>query len=268
MSLKKFRPLTLWIIFISLICSIGLSSSFAATPSSAPNPTTSTSTTPTLNSIVPGLSDSPAPETKGMTLWELIKAGGIMMGVLGFLSITVFSIIIYNFKTLTVNNLSPIDFTEEVIQKLEEGDEKVVREMCQEEDNIIANVVIAGLAKKYKGKVFAREAMESSVRQEISTLWQNISYLADIGSVAPLVGLLGTVIGMIQAFNVFAFQTGAVKPIMLVGGVSKALVTTAGGIFVAIPALLFYYYFKGRVLGITNVVESYSSEIIKIIEEA
>lgn len=266
MSLKNFRPLTLWIILISLICSIGLSSSYAATQPAAPNPT---ATTPaiTLNSIVPGLPDSPE-EPKGMTLWELIRAGGIMMGVLAFLSITVFSIIIYNFKTLTVNNLSPIDFTEEVIQKLEEGDEKAVREMCQEEDNIIANVVIAGLAKKYKGKVFAREAMESSVRQEISTLWQNISYLADIGSVAPLVGLLGTVIGMIQAFNVFAFQTGAVKPIMLVAGVSKALVMTAGGIFVAIPALLFFYYFKGRVLGITNVVESYSSEIIKIIEEA
>jgi biopolymer transport protein ExbB len=81
-----------------------------------------------------------------------------------------------------------------------------------------------------------------------------------------LIGLLGTVIGMIRAFNAIAFQTAVVKPILLAGGVSQAMVTTAAGLIVAIPAMIFYAYFRGRVHDITNIVENYSTDIIKIVE--
>ena len=109
--------------------------------------------------------------------------------------------------------------------------------------------------------------MENHTKKEIGGMWQNISYLADIATIAPLVGLLGTVLVMIQAFNVIAFQTAVVKPILLAGGVSKAMVTTAGGLIVAIPVMLFYAYFRGKVQDISNVVESYATDIIKFIEE-
>ena len=108
--------------------------------------------------------------------------------------------------------------------------------------------------------------MENCGRKEVATLWQNISYLADIATVAPMVGLLGTVLGMIQAFNVIAFQTAVVKPILLAGGVSKAMVTTAGGLIVAIPIMIFYAYFRGKVQEISSIVESYLTDIIKIVE--
>ncbi|MCD4779186.1 MAG: MotA/TolQ/ExbB proton channel family protein [Candidatus Omnitrophica bacterium] len=212
--------------------------------------------------------DSYEKSQQGLTLWQMIKAGGFIMVVLGFLSIVAMTLIIYNFITLSPKTLSPIKYAEKVIKKLEEGQERSVKSMCRRRPNIIGHIVMAGLEKKHKGTVLAREAIENRSRREIGSLWQQISYLSDIASVAPLIGLLGTVLGMIQAFNVIAFQTAVVKPILLAGGVSKAMVTTAGGLMVAIPVMLFYSYFRGRVNEIANIVEQYSSDIIKIIVES
>jgi biopolymer transport protein ExbB len=204
---------------------------------------------------------------EGMSLWQMIKAGGFIMIVLLVLSIVTVAIIIYDFIALKEAKLVPTAFVEEVLQKLERRDRIAVQDLCEKNDNIIARVVKEGLAKRPRGSVFAKEAMESVARTEIGRLWQNLSYLADIAAVAPLIGLLGTVLGMIQAFNVIAFQTAVVKPVLLAGGVSKAMVTTAGGLIVAIPTLLFYSYFRGRVQQITNIVENYNTDIIKLVDE-
>ena len=204
---------------------------------------------------------------KGMTLWQLIKTGGFIMIVLAGFSIAAIASIIYNFITLKTSKLSPPDFADDIIQKLDKKKHKVAEELCKSHDNLISNIVLAGLKKKAKGAIFAREAAENRARKEIADLWQNISYLADIAIVSPMVGLLGTVLGMIQAFNVIAFQAAVVKPILLAGGVSKAMVTTAGGLIVAIPAMIFYAYFRGKVQEISNVIESHCSDILKIMEE-
>ena len=204
----------------------------------------------------------------GMTLWQMIGSGGFVMLVLALLSIATLALIIFSFMTLKIEKLTPRNFAESVIKDLEEEKFEEVKTMCASKENIIANIAQAGLERKDKGAVLAREAMENCSRKEVGNLWQNISYLADIAAIAPLIGLLGTVLGMIQAFNVIAFQTGVVKPILLAGGVSKAMVTTAGGLIVAIPAMLFYTYFKGKVQEISNLVENYSTDIIKIIEES
>jgi len=205
---------------------------------------------------------------QGMTLWQMIKAGGVIMVILFVISLFTVAIVIYNFMTVNERKLSPIQFVESIIEKLEKRDEDSVKEMCSKNENIFSRVVTAGLERKKHGKVFAKEAMENRARKEIAVLWQNISYLADIASVAPLIGLLGTVLGMIQAFNVIAFQTAVVKPILLAGGVSKAMVTTAGGLIVAIPTLLFYSFFRGKVQQISNIVENYNTDIIKLITES
>jgi biopolymer transport protein ExbB len=153
------------------------------------------------------------------------------------------------------------------MRKLKSGDVFSAREMSREKDNIVARIVLAGLEKKKDGPVFAKEAMEFCARTEIAALWQNVTYLGDIAAVAPLIGLLGTVIGMIQAFNVIAFQTAVVKPMLLAGGVSKAMVTTAGGLIVAIPALIFYSYFRAMVQRIANSIEGYNTDLIKFVNE-
>jgi len=204
---------------------------------------------------------------EGMTFWEMIKAGGSVMVILFVLSFVTVALIVYNFLTLNENKLSPVDFVERIIQKLEEKDVVEVKEMCASYDNIVSRIIIAGLEKRKRGVILAREAMENCAKKEIGGLWQNVAYLADIATVAPLLGLLGTVLGMIQAFNAIAFQMSVVKPILLAAGVSKAMITTAGGLIVAIPTLMVYSYFRGRLQQIANTIENYNTDIIKLVTE-
>jgi biopolymer transport protein ExbB len=202
----------------------------------------------------------------GMTMWELIKSGGGLMYVLGALSIVGLALIIYSFMVININKLAPRDFGDEVIKKLEMGKLHDAEKMCMSESNIFSKITMAGLDKREKGPIFARESMENCLKNEINDLWQVIGYLADIATIAPLVGLLGTIVGMIQAFNGIAFQNAMVKPMLIAAGVSKAMVTTAAGLFIAIPAQVLFSYFKGKVQQISNVVETLGSDIIKIIE--
>lgn len=212
--------------------------------------------------------DSVEQSQKGMTLWQLIKTGGFIMIALAVFSMAALACTVYNFMNLNVDNLVPREFTEDIIQKLRTGKVKIAEEMSRSKDNIISSIVLAGLERRGRDMMLAKEAMENTARNHIARLWQNISYLSDIATVAPMLGLLGTVLGMIQAFNVIAFQTAVVKPILLAGGVSKAMVTTAGGLIVAIPAMIFYSYFRAKVQEISGIIEGYTNDITKIVGEA
>ncbi len=205
---------------------------------------------------------------QGMTLWELIKTGGFIMFLLGALSLAAVASIAYNFIVLKPDVLVPDEFAYDALQKLAGGKHRLVEELCKAHSNAISRVMLDGMRQGKKGSMFfTREAVENSARKEIVRLWQNIGYLSDIAVIAPMVGLLGTVLGMIQAFNVIAFQTAVVKPILLAGGVSKAMVTTAGGLIVAIPAMIFYSFFRGKVQAASHKIETYVTEIIRIIDE-
>lgn len=201
------------------------------------------------------------------TLWQLIKSGGWSMIVLGLLSMVAMALIVYDFMTLKPEVKAPQRFFEDLIERIESGDLKSAQQLCRRHDNILSSIALAGLERTIKGRVIVREAMENAGRKEVSKLWQNISYLGDIATIAPLMGLLGTVLGMIQAFNVISYAGASLKPIMLVGGISKALVTTAAGLIIAVPVLSVYSYFRGIVQEISDRVEMYSTDIMKMIEE-
>jgi biopolymer transport protein ExbB len=198
-----------------------------------------------------------------MTLWQMIEAGGFVMIILLILSVITLTMIAYNFITINEKRLIPENFAEDILQNLKKKDKMAVLEMSKGKQNIIATILQAGFEGQRRGASFVTEAMEKRAHKEIARLWRNISYLSDIATIAPLIGLLGTVLGMIQAFNVIAFQTAVVKPILLAGGISKAMVTTAGGLIVAIPALTFYSFFRGRLQEITTAIEDYTTEIVK-----
>ena len=202
-----------------------------------------------------------------ITLWQFIQAGGWAMLVLGGLSVIALAIIVYDFMVIKVELLVPAEFSEELIRKLEGYQLQEARLMCEKKSNIMAAIALTGLDRRTKGKVVMREAMENTARKEVGKLWQSITYLGDIAVIAPLLGLLGTVLGMIQAFNVISYAGSGLKPIMLVGGISKALVCTAAGLVIAIPCLSFYSYFRGKVQAISDTVESYATDVMKLIEE-
>ncbi len=207
--------------------------------------------------------------TQPKTLWQLILAGGWTMFFIGLLSLGGLALVIYDFRTIDVNKLAPRKFCEDLISKLEEGSLASVKGFCQKNNNIISRIVLAGIEKNQKGKsgVIVKEAMENTARIEIASLWQNISYFSDIAQIAPLLGLLGNVLGIIQAFNVIVVQSVGVKATLLAGGVAKAMVTTAFGLIVAIPTLVFYAYFRGKVQEVTNIVGTYTDDVIKIMEK-
>ncbi|MBF0570299.1 MAG: MotA/TolQ/ExbB proton channel family protein [Candidatus Omnitrophica bacterium] len=203
-----------------------------------------------------------------MTLWQTLKAGGGVMIVIGFLSVVGVAIIIYDLMMLNVNKLAPRRLFDEVMRKIESRDLPAAKTMCLNQNNtIISKIVLAGLERKNPMDDSAREAMENTARVELTNLWQNISYLSDIVAVAPLLGLLGTVLGMIQAFHAVPLQSASLKTTLLAAGISKAMVTTASGLIVAIPALIAYSYFRGQVQQITNMIEIYSTDIIKAVQK-
>ncbi|MEA3489214.1 MAG: MotA/TolQ/ExbB proton channel family protein [Candidatus Omnitrophota bacterium] len=205
---------------------------------------------------------------EGMTLWQIIRAGGEVMVVLAFLSIAALALITYYFLTIKQEKLLPEDFLEKSLDLIEQQRFEEARRGCEDSSSsLISKVLFVGLSRLGKEKVVVKEAIQDEGRRATDGLWQKLSYLADVAAISPMVGLLGTVLGMIQAFNVIAFQAGAVKPILLASGISKAMVTTATGLIIAIPAMIFYSFFRGRLQDVSARLENISQEIYHLITE-
>lgn len=137
--------------------------------------------------------------------------------------------------------------------------------MCEERDELIANVLRAGLKMHGHDRFVIQEAMESEGERGAAELWQRISYLNNIGHIAPLLGLLGTVWGMIGAFGTMAYDDSGVKSIIMALNVAKAMITTLGGLLLAIPMMAVYFYLRGRVVRIISEVEAQSTEFIELL---
>lgn len=138
---------------------------------------------------------------------------------------------------------------------------------CMEEKSPVANVVRKGL-KKYKyGHDRVKEAIENAGNQEISKLEKGLTVLATVAGIAPLLGFLGTVTGMIQAFMRIEDLAGAANPSDLAGGIWEALVTTAFGLIVGIPALAFYNYFLSAIKRLVGEIEIVANDVVEFIQD-
>jgi len=204
---------------------------------------------------------------KDKSLLHLLMAGGEVMVPLAFLSIVTLAIVIYHFFETQREKLIPEGFFKKVSFLIESKKIEEARAICNGSYNMISEVVLAGLSKKGRDIISIEEAMKERGKHCVSDLWQRLSYLADVAAIAPLLGLLGTVIGIIQAFNGITFETG-VEPMVLVNGMSKALVATATGIFIAVPAMMFYAYFRGVIHGIVTDFEGMTSDLFDLITDS
>jgi len=138
-------------------------------------------------------------------------------------------------------------------------------EVCDETNAPIARIMKAGILKHNRSKEDIREALEDAAHLEIPRLERYLSALATCANIAPLLGLLGTVAGMIEAFAQIQNKRGQVSPADLADGISNALLTTAAGLLVAIPALVLYNYFVTRVENMTLEMEISSSELVELL---
>jgi len=179
-------------------------------------------------------------------MWEIVRAGGWMMGPIILFSIIAAAIILERLWTLQDRRVLPPDLTKRVWQLVEANqvNDQVIAALAQ--NSPLGKVLAAGLANRHRTREALMERLEDAGRHVVHELERFINTLGTIAGVAPLLGLLGTVGGIIRAFN--AINAGGMgDPRMLSGGIAQALVTTAAGLIVAIPALIGYRYLRGRI---------------------
>ncbi len=197
--------------------------------------------------------------------YELIARGGVLMWPILLCSIIALTIIIERFLALRRADVDAREFMDTMRQVLRQDNIQQALEQCDESKAPIARIIKAGILKHNRPKDDIREAIEDAARFEVPRLERYLSGLATCATVAPMLGLLGTVQGMIKCFAQIQNKRGQVSPADLAEGIGNALVATAAGLVVAIPALIVYNYFVTRVQGMVTEMEASSSELMDLL---
>ena len=184
-----------------------------------------------------------------ISLGDLIMQGGWAMYPLGIFSLALFYFIIRNVLIFRENNLLRPDLKDEIESLMRNRDISGIRNLCANNDSLITTVLDAGMERVSEEHLFdsqyVMEAVEEMGNEQLVTFMKSINYLSIIGGTAPMLGLLGTVSGMIKSFSIIS-QGGMGDPSKLAGSIGEALVTTATGLVIAIPAMIAYFIFKNN----------------------
>jgi len=200
-----------------------------------------------------------------MDTFEIIFKGGILMWPIMATSVVALTIIIERFIVLRRASIDTREFMDAMRQVLRQNRIRDAVELCDETDAPVARIMKAGLLKANRSKEDIREAIEDAGHLETPRLERRLSALATCANIAPLLGLLGTVQGMIKCFAQIQNKRGQVNPSDLAEGISNALVTTAAGLTVAIPILVVYNYLVARVDNMILEMEISSSELLELL---
>lgn len=195
-------------------------------------------------------------------MWELVKAGGWMMLPIILCSIAALGISAERLWSLRPSRIAPPNLLAQVWRWIQERqlDAQKLKELRA--SSPLGEILAAGLANSRHGREIMKECIEEAASRVIHDLERYLNALGSIAAVAPLLGLLGTVLGMIEIFSGF-MNTGMANAPVLAGGISKALITTAAGLIVAIPALFFYRYLQRRV---DELVMGMQQEAVRLVE--
>ncbi|WP_322609547.1 MotA/TolQ/ExbB proton channel family protein [Pontiella agarivorans] len=190
-----------------------------------------------------------AEAAESVTLGALLKQGGWAMYPLGLFSVAMFYFIIRNLLLLREKNMLRQDLKEQIEALMRKRDVKGIRSLCAENDSLITAVLDAGMERISEEHEYdsqhVMEAIEEAGNEQMVIFMKPINFLSIIGGTAPMLGLLGTVSGMIKAFSIIA-QGGMGDPGKLAGSIGEALITTATGLVIAIPAMFAYFLFKNN----------------------
>jgi len=204
-------------------------------------------------------------KARQMTTYDMFQAGGGILWVIIGVSVLTLVMVIYCFLTVSPAREVPPAFVKRAHNLIQAGDLREAYELCSGRDEILARVLRAGLKMAGHDRYVIQEAMESEGERGATALWQRISYISNAGTIAPLLGLLGTVWGMMRAFGSIAYDDSQVKTIEVASGVAQAMVTTAAGLVVAIPAMVAYYYLRGRVINVIGEIENHATELVELL---
>ncbi|HSV30521.1 MAG TPA: MotA/TolQ/ExbB proton channel family protein [Atribacteraceae bacterium] len=203
-----------------------------------------------------------------MQIFAVLARGGYIMYPIVGCSVVFLAVFLERWYVLRFSKEKTKKYLRAVRRAIYQGDLQTVHDISQKNPSPASRVILAGLKRYINGTPReARDAMEIVALQEFPFYEKRLGVLVTIASVAPLLGLLGTVTGMIRAFDVIA-AVGVGRPMEMAGGISEALITTAAGLSVAIPSVIAHYYLSSISESIVNDIEKTSTELMEAIEEA
>jgi biopolymer transport protein ExbB len=198
-------------------------------------------------------------------MFEIVKAGGIMMGPIILASIIAAAIFLERLWTLQAKRVLPAELTDKVWRWVEQRQIQDKHIAALQQNSPLGKILAAGLASRHRERAIIKEAIEDTGRHVVHELDRFIGTLGMIASLSPLLGLLGTVLGMIRTFNAITTE-GIGNPAVLAGGIAEALITTAAGLTVAIPALIGYKFLRGKVDGLVVQMEKEAIKLVQAME--
>jgi len=197
-------------------------------------------------------------------MWGFIVKGGWLMAPILLCSVIALAITIERFYNLREPKIHPQDFVTKMKKLLNQRKINEAIAICSNSFSPISRIMETGILKIGSCRDEIREAIEHAGKRESSNLRKYLAVLATIAGISPLLGLLGTVTGMIKAFQVIALK-GVGHPTALAGGISEALITTAAGLVVAIPTLVAHNYFFKQANSYILEMENTSMELLDIL---
>ncbi|MCE5360878.1 MAG: MotA/TolQ/ExbB proton channel family protein [Acidithiobacillus sp.] len=200
-------------------------------------------------------------------LLELFSLGGFVLPILLLAAVIALAIIGNRFWVLRRARIVPVGLVERIAELVDVGKVPQAVKQLYESDTPLARILLVALQHAGKPREVIKEAVEDAGRHEMAHLDRYLNFLGSIAGVAPLLGLLGTVFGIMHAFAAIG-AVGMGDPKALAGGIAEALITTAAGLIVAIPSLLFYRYFRGRVEALILATEKDVLKLVNLLPEA
>ena len=195
-------------------------------------------------------------------MWELIKSGGWIMLPIVVCSIIAVAIVVERLWTLRPSRVSPPQLLAQVWRWVQTKKMDGERFAALRAGSPLGQILAAGLANSRYGREMMKESIQEAGAKVVNELERYLTPLGTIAAITPLLGLLGTVLGMIEIFSAF-MGSGMANAPQLAGGIAKALITTAAGLFVAIPAVFFHRFLQRRV---DELVVNMEQEAIKLVE--
>src|SRR4030042_6197370 len=205
-----------------------------------------------------------------MGLWKIFLAGGPVMWPILLCSIFAFAIALEKFWHLHKINIDTQEFLKKILDKMKGHDTKEALQICDSTKSPVANILKAGILKYDRPRSQIIEAIEDASLYEIPRIEKNLSALATIAHVSPLLGLLGTVTGMVRCFQTIQAKATSFHPISpgdLAGGIWEALLTTVAGLIVAIPTFVAYNYLVSRINSFIVEMEKAATELVNFLTE-
>ena len=205
-----------------------------------------------------------------MSLWQIFLAGGVVMWPILLCSIFAMAIILEKLIYLKRIKIDAPEFLNSIFDKMKRHQTKEALEICDATNNPIGRILKAGILKYDRSRPQIKEAIEDASLYEIPRLEKNLPALSTIAQVSPLLGLLGTVMGMVRCFQAIQAKSSALYPVSagdLAAGIWEALFATVAGLVVAIPAFIVYNYLVNRVNNFILDMEKAATEFINFIVE-